>query len=183
MLIHKRKRTQTDHVEPDLPITPMLDMSFQLLAFFIMTFKPAPTEGQIMLALPKQDGGGLTVIADPLKTDKPPHFTVRVVATDGGTIEKMTLIEEDSASAAPKDLTGDAKVYQKELIGVAERLKQEQKVGKLTLEIHPKLLQDYVVQLVDIGLRAGFADISPVLLESKDDKENKEDKENKKNKN
>ncbi|VTS03934.1 biopolymer transport protein : Biopolymer transport protein ExbD/TolR OS=Isosphaera pallida (strain ATCC 43644 / DSM 9630 / IS1B) GN=Isop_2619 PE=3 SV=1: ExbD [Gemmata massiliana] len=175
MLIHKRKRTQTDHVEPDLPITPMLDMSFQLLAFFIMTFKPAPTEGQIMLALPKQEGG-LTAIADPLKTDIPPHFIVRVVSTDGGSIEKMTLIEEGSAKAVPKDLTGDAKVYQKELLDLAERLKQEQKVGKLTLEIHPKLLQDYVVQLVDIGLRAGFTDLSPVLLENKENKENKEPK-------
>ena len=41
MLKHDRRRTGTDHVDPDLPITPMLDMSFQLLAFFIMTFKPA----------------------------------------------------------------------------------------------------------------------------------------------
>lgn len=30
----------------------MLDMAFQLLAFFIMTFKPAPIEGQINLKLP-----------------------------------------------------------------------------------------------------------------------------------
>ncbi len=41
MLKHDRRRQGTDFVEPDLPITPMLDMSFQLLAFFIMTFKPA----------------------------------------------------------------------------------------------------------------------------------------------
>ena len=58
MPIQKVKKSGTDFVEPDLPITPMLDMSFQLLAFFIMTFKVAPTEGQIMLTLPKEDGGG-----------------------------------------------------------------------------------------------------------------------------
>ena len=34
MLKHDRRRQGTDFVEPDLPITPMLDMSFQLLAFF-----------------------------------------------------------------------------------------------------------------------------------------------------
>ncbi|MBP3958738.1 biopolymer transporter ExbD [Gemmata sp. G18] len=167
MLIHKRKRTETDFVEPDLPITPMLDMSFQLLAFFIMTFKPAPTEGQIMLSLPKQDGGGQMGVPDPLKTDAPTHFIVRVVATDTGTIEKITLNEEGSAATKSKDLTGDVKVYQKELFELAEKLKQEKKVGKLTLEMHPKLLQDYVVQLVDVGLRAGFTDLSPVLLENK----------------
>ena len=30
----------------------MLDMAFQLLAFFILTFKPVPIEGQISLRLP-----------------------------------------------------------------------------------------------------------------------------------
>ncbi len=49
MLKHDRHRQGTDFVEPDLPSTPMVDMSFQLLAFFIMTFKPADTEGQIAL--------------------------------------------------------------------------------------------------------------------------------------
>ena len=38
----KRKKKKPDYVEPDLPITPMLDMSFQLLAFFVMTFNPTP---------------------------------------------------------------------------------------------------------------------------------------------
>jgi biopolymer transport protein ExbD len=35
-----RRRKPIPLVDPDLPITPMLDMSFQLLAFFIMeTFR------------------------------------------------------------------------------------------------------------------------------------------------
>src|SRR3954470_9383306 len=39
-----------------LPITPMLDMTFQLLFFFIVNFRPAPAtmEGQIEMALPSQ---------------------------------------------------------------------------------------------------------------------------------
>ncbi len=45
-------------LEPDakiaLPITPMLDMTFQLLFFFIMNFNPADLEGQIDAALPSQ---------------------------------------------------------------------------------------------------------------------------------
>ena len=36
----------------ELNLAAMLDMAFQLLAFFIMTFKPAPIEGQINLKLP-----------------------------------------------------------------------------------------------------------------------------------
>ena len=38
-----------------LPITPMLDMTFQLLFFFIMNFNPADLEGQMDMSLPSED--------------------------------------------------------------------------------------------------------------------------------
>ena len=34
----------------------MLDMAFQLLTFFILTYRPPPTEGQIYLRLPPPEG-------------------------------------------------------------------------------------------------------------------------------
>jgi biopolymer transport protein ExbD len=43
------KRQKTEEVE--VPITPMLDMAFQLLTFFILTYHPAPTEGQFSMNL------------------------------------------------------------------------------------------------------------------------------------
>ena len=45
----KKKRQQADVA---LNLAAMLDMAFQLLAFFILTFRPAPMEGQIKLMLP-----------------------------------------------------------------------------------------------------------------------------------
>ena len=50
-----RHKTKPDEpTEVDLPriITPMLDMSFQLLAFFIIMFHPSALEGQMALNLP-----------------------------------------------------------------------------------------------------------------------------------
>lgn len=38
--------------EVELNLAAMLDMAFQLLTFFILTFKPAPVEGQVDLRLP-----------------------------------------------------------------------------------------------------------------------------------
>ncbi|WP_435006797.1 ExbD/TolR family protein [Tundrisphaera lichenicola] len=38
-------------MEIEIPITPMLDMAFQLLTFFILTYKPAPIEGQFSMNL------------------------------------------------------------------------------------------------------------------------------------
>jgi biopolymer transport protein ExbD len=46
---HRQKRTQG---EVELNLTAMLDMAFQLLAFFILTFKPSPVEGQVLLRMP-----------------------------------------------------------------------------------------------------------------------------------
>lgn len=39
------------HQEVEVQITPMLDMAFQLLTFFILTYHPAPTEGQFSMNL------------------------------------------------------------------------------------------------------------------------------------
>jgi biopolymer transport protein ExbD len=47
---HRRYRGQQAEVE--LNMAAMLDMAFQLLTFFILTFRPAPIEGQISLRLP-----------------------------------------------------------------------------------------------------------------------------------
>jgi biopolymer transport protein ExbD len=166
MLSHKRKRQGTDFVEPDLPITPMLDMSFQLLAFFIMTFKPADTEGQIALTLPKDEGGPSNAIPSTTDDKKPTHYIVRVSATDTGTIEQISISEEGSAAATGKVLGPSVAAYRDELMALSKALAG--KPGKVTLELGSKLLQAYVVQLVDSGVRAGFSDISPVPIEKKD---------------
>lgn len=47
-----RRRRHGAPEEVTLNLAAMLDMAFQLLTFFILTFKPAPVEGQILLRLP-----------------------------------------------------------------------------------------------------------------------------------
>ena len=148
----------TEPVEADLPITPMLDMSFQLLAFFIMTFRPAPTEAQIALRFPPPDVGRENV--PEIFLDKPAKFIVRVTANDpGGSIVRMT-VREDGSTAQPKEIGPDPSNLLKELKSLTAALKG--KPAKLTLEFDDKLLEAYVVQLVDVGIQADFTDISPV---------------------
>jgi biopolymer transport protein ExbD len=138
----RRKARPTDHVEPDLPITPMLDMSFQLLAFFILTFNPAPTEGQIALALP-QDSGGPSTAAPSIIEEKPLHYIIRVSAADNGTIEKLSVLEADGANPTPRDLAASVTAFRDEVKALAALVAQSKKGGKLTLEIGEKLLQEY----------------------------------------
>jgi len=47
-----RRKRRKKNEEVELNLAAMLDMAFQLLTFFILTFKPSPVEGQITLRLP-----------------------------------------------------------------------------------------------------------------------------------
>ena len=53
-MIRRSRRRKKKHAEGDvqLNMAAMLDMAFQLLAFFILTFKASPIEAQIALRLP-----------------------------------------------------------------------------------------------------------------------------------
>jgi biopolymer transport protein ExbD len=48
----RRRRRRKSEGAVELNLAAMLDMAFQLLTFFILTFKPAPVEGQISLRMP-----------------------------------------------------------------------------------------------------------------------------------
>ena len=48
----RRKKKHKGSESVELNLAAMLDMAFQLLTFFILTFKPSPVEGQINLKLP-----------------------------------------------------------------------------------------------------------------------------------
>lgn len=51
-MFNRKHRKGDEELAIDIPVTPMLDMAFQLLTFFILTFKPAPVEGQIEVKMP-----------------------------------------------------------------------------------------------------------------------------------
>ena len=101
-------------VEPGdvpFPVTPMLDMAFQLLAFFILTFQPPSAETRIDLdlpaapvALPKTNqNGGLGVEATDdlgLETD----LEVRAEANDRGDLIALRL---GPTAIADPDQLGD----------------------------------------------------------------------------
>jgi biopolymer transport protein ExbD len=155
-----RKRPKIPMVEPDLPITPMLDMSFQLMAFFLLTFRPMPLEAQMALALPKEDGGP-SQVAPSLDPSEDEELIVQVYAADNGSLADIT--------AAPRtgsfSLGQDTHALFKYLQDKAKAARLEKKAPpKLKLEIAERLNYQYVVKLIDEGRRAGFDRISPVLL-------------------
>ncbi len=92
----RRKKRHKDE-EVVLNLAAMLDMAFQLLTFFILTFKPPPVEGQVALRLPPaQAVANATGKNSAGKDDKPAvdikgveTLLVTVYASDGGNIASM----------------------------------------------------------------------------------------------
>jgi hypothetical protein len=82
-----------------------------------------------------------------------------VGANPNGTIREMALTEKGAANPIPVALGADQKRYFTELEKRAQALKG--KPGKLILEIENALFNEYVVSLIDAGIRAGFKDIAP----------------------
>ncbi len=159
------RRRPAEQVEPDLPITPMLDMSFQLMAFFVFTFRPTPSEGQIAMALPKEEGGEAALTIPSIDDDKPVKQVVKVQASDNGTIADISIIEEGSADITPTSLGADIKKYQAELEARLKRTTESKKKGKLVIEIDEALLHEYVVQLLDHAIRANYENVAPVPMD------------------
>lgn len=93
------RRRKKRHSQPDveLNLAAMLDMAFQLLTFFILTFRPAPVEGQISLRLPPpqasvvlkdaQKAGEDTSNTNPIQGVN--TLTITVFANPTGTIEGL----------------------------------------------------------------------------------------------
>jgi biopolymer transport protein ExbD len=155
-MAHRRRRAPNRPTDPELPITPMLDMSFQLMAFFILTFRPAPSEAQLALTLPKEDGGGQSVPTLSIDAEDD-ELIVQVYAADNGNIASIT--------AAPKTgnvpLGADTGALFKYL---RDRAAASTKAPKLKYEIAERLNYQFVIKLLDEGRRAGYDRISPTLL-------------------
>jgi biopolymer transport protein ExbD len=151
-----RKRKQNTPTEPELPITPMLDMSFQLMSFFILTFRPAPMEAQIALSLPKEDGGGNAIPSVSVEAEVE-DIIIQVYASDNGNIANI----KAALKTGNIDLGADTSALFKFL---REKASAGDKSAKLKFEIAERLNYQFVIKLLDEGRRAGYESITPTLL-------------------
>jgi len=143
-------------LEVNLPITPMLDMAFQLLAFFIMSYHPSALEGQMDLALPALNNAAAQKAEDvkPTPTDAALELsadvTVIIKGSDQGAptayLVKTTLDPNPAAVTTTGQLQGalaaahqDAKNADVVNIQADPRLKFEFVVAVMDMCINPKI--------------------------------------------
>ena len=97
----RRRRLQSG---VELNLAAMLDMAFQLLAFFILTFKPTPVEGEVRLRLPPPQPvtkSGQGTGSDHAIFSLPPDvelLVITVTASSEGKIGSLALGERTVAS-------------------------------------------------------------------------------------
>lgn len=98
----KRRRKKSQMEGPEVPVAPMLDMAFQLLTFFVLTYRAAPVEGQfVMNLLPPQPATAMAAApaeAAPASADLPVSLrTLPVVlrAAPDGALARVTIAELD----------------------------------------------------------------------------------------
>jgi len=151
-----RKRKKEAPISIAVPIVPMLDMSFQLLSFFIITFKPMPTEGQLSINLPKLDSTDQPPPLEPIPPeDKKDEYTVSVHSTSGGDFALLGLKGPTANLENIKSLN--------ELLGELRKIpKPEGKADKVSITIEAANDLNYakLIEVMDLCKKAGFDSVN-----------------------
>jgi biopolymer transport protein ExbD len=134
-----RRKKKKGKEDVELNLAAMLDMAFQLLTFFILTFKPSPIEGQITLRMPPpqsitpvvsgQEAGKDEKNTDPLKGLK--TLIITVLPNDAGGLGQM-MVGEDQVTGVTrlnerlKEIFGNAAApFDQVVIQVGSNLRYE----------------------------------------------------------
>jgi len=165
MLKRRRRKVKQEGVK--LNMAAMLDMAFQLLAFFIATFKPMTIEQQIALKLPPPEK-----VKSETETSKPnPDSPVDVLlksmrvgleASPDGLLASILFIDDGSRARDLNDF--EAKMRTK-----LESAAKATPIEQVILEVDPRLNLQTTMEVMDRCLRQKMADgkpltkISPVL--------------------
>jgi biopolymer transport protein ExbD len=154
----------------EVPITPMLDMTFQLLFFFIINYNPSPLEGQMDLTLPsdKDTMKQQDVIPKERNPDEqedapkdPPEVTVVVKTQHDGTNDGYVTSISLKTSAREVQVTGkDNKGLSPNLEELVDALKdlRENLTNKTEVKLQgdSRLKWKEIVRVRDACQRAGF---------------------------
>jgi biopolymer transport protein ExbD len=169
-----QRRKAEPSLEPELPVTPMLDMAFQLLAFFILTYRPADLEGHLDLSLPASGEvrAAQKADVDPTKVsdadlELPAELTVvvRARSEEGGgqmIIDKIAV--QQRAGEVTLEEGADAAQREKHLLAELGSYLKKARAGvsnqsDVKLAVDSRLRYAMVVQLMDVCAKAGFSNI------------------------
>jgi biopolymer transport protein ExbD len=169
----KRRTEDIMDVEINKVITPMLDMAFQIFAFFIVIYHPSQLEGQLLLSLPDaaqakaakpEEAAPDQSIPGALELPAEITVVVRTKRPDGsqdGSITQISVqerlgtkdvIKQDAGSKDVPNLDALRKYLQSVRSGLSNQ-------NDIKIEAESGLRYEYVMQVMDMCTRAGFKNV------------------------
>lgn len=141
----RRKRRSPEGVE--LNLAAMLDMAFQLLMFFILTFSPAQNEAQFAAYIPAPEPVTRPKLADTGKTKSR-------IAEKAGVDDMVVVTAEASSAGDIQKLTVGGKVVD-DLAGLNSTVHnaiclQGDKCDQLTVQVSANLCYEELMQVIEI---------------------------------
>jgi biopolymer transport protein ExbD len=155
---------------PNVPVTPMLDMAFQLLAFFIFTFHgDAQYEVEMDLALPQDTSGRAadpSVVDMNKASDKLPEMEdlndvptiTAATQNDGknnGTADKLT-IQDRTGVVKSVDILQDDDSLKNLVTMLKNDYPAEDNKGVIKVRGDPRLKWSAVLKVMDACHKAGY---------------------------
>jgi biopolymer transport protein ExbD len=161
--MRRRELKAATGVDVELPIVPFLDMSFQILFFFIMNYHPSAMEGQMDMSLPAAGEAKAQSIeqVDPNtipddKIEMKSELTV-VVRTphdniNDGAISQISVTGDQGETTVPsvEALERHLKNIQKELSNQTD----------IKIQAESRLKYYFVIQIMDACVKAGYPNVS-----------------------
>jgi biopolymer transport protein ExbD len=162
----KGRHRGDDHpIVARVPVIPMLDMAFQLLAFGLYCFDLTADkiEGQLSLSLPKTGADAETPIQTPTITEPEEDFTIRVSADGAGRIAsiELTTTKVTTPEALPRDIVPLANTLKEK---VEKKTSAKEKAPKLEMQFDKKLNYQLCFELLSAADTAKFSKVTPNIL-------------------
>src|SRR5262245_33351577 len=145
------------YCQVELPVVPLLDVSFQLMFFLVISFHVGGSEGQFALSLPAGVWRAPTAVHGAPADETPaldlPSELVVTVRADAG--DRLLLSIRDADNVVEVE---DSRALTEQLV----RKRGEQLGGKIRVSIEAKARIKYsgLVEALDACKRAGVANIS-----------------------
>jgi biopolymer transport protein ExbD len=151
---HKHRRPKE---EVELNLAAMLDMAFQLLAFFIFTFRPSPVEGQLALHMPPPRPVTNVSSSEPVESNQAQEG----LFADNSFVLGVTADAQGNVAAVSLDFAGEAfqgAATEANLRYLDGRLRdifgfQGTPFDQVVIRADPRLRYEELMKIIDVCLR------------------------------
>jgi biopolymer transport protein ExbD len=142
-------RPRADETKVELQMTPMIDVVFQLLVFFLFTFKIVPTEGEIGVNMPPIAAGAKPKSDDIEITEK---VKIKLRASDDGALIAI-IVGENEIGENPSALT---QLLRETVVGPGGAAPD----AEVEIDGDRRLLYHFVIRVTNAVQRAGIKKIN-----------------------